>query len=88
MQSWVWKMSTSSAIFDNPASRSSIDANTRFSKVSAGGEAGTNEYGARTGRKKVWSGLASATMRTGILRSAIASARDRVWTTPPLALAE
>ena len=88
MQSWVWKMSTSSAIFDSPASRSSIEANTRFSKVSAGGEAGTSEYGARTGRKKSWSGLPSATMRTGIARSAIASASDRVCTTPPRALVE
>jgi hypothetical protein len=81
-------MSTSWAIFDNPASRSSIEANTLFSKVSDGGEAGTNEYGACTGRKKSWSGLASAMMRTGIARSTIASASDRVCTTPPLALVE
>ena len=58
MQSWVWKMSTSSAIFDSPASRSSIEANTRSSRVSAGGEVGTSEYGARTGRKKSCVGVA------------------------------
>ena len=88
MQSCVWRMSTSSAIFDSPASRSSIEANTRFSKVSAGGEVGTNEYGARTGRKKSWSASPSATTRTCIALSTIASASDSVCTTPPRALVE
>ena len=45
MQSWVWNMSTSSAISREPVSRASIDANTRSSSVAAGGGAGTSVVG-------------------------------------------
>ena len=65
-----------------------MEANTRSSRVSAGGEAGTREYGARTVLKRSWPSWASATMRTGTSRSASASASDRVWTTPPRAWVE
>ena len=65
-----------------------MELKTLSSNVSAGGEVGTKEYGARTGRKKSWSAFPSATTRTCIARSAIAPASDSVCTTPPRGLVE
>ena len=59
-----------------------MEANTRSSRVSAGGGAGTRGYGARTS-EEVLVLIGQREERTGTSRSVSASASDRVWTTPP-----